>query len=150
MYYAQINQDRIAYAVTETAGQIDAPDMIQLESFDTSVIGKRHTEQGAWEDVPTPPAPEPEWTWYIDLGPFYDRFGATKMAVLTSADTGVKAILADLNIRKWVDLKRPDVAQAMAYVGSVVPIVDAGLQDHILNTPVTDLENRALRKLYFS
>ena len=150
MHYAQINQDRIAYAVTEAAGQIDAPDMIALASFDTSVIGKRYTEQGDWEDVPAPPAPAPEWTWYIDLGPFYDRFGTTKMAVLTSTDAGVKAILADLNIRKWVDLKRADVAQALAYVGSVVPSVDAALQAGILNTPVADLENRALRKLYFS
>lgn len=97
-----------------------------------------------------PPAPEPEWAWYIDIGPFYDRFGATKMAVLTSTDDGVKAILADLNIRKWVDLKRADVAQALAYVGSVVPSVDAALQDAILNTPVVDIENLALRKMYFS
>lgn len=105
---------------------------------------------GNYRTLPEPPAPEPEWTWYIDLGPFYDRFGAAKMAVLTTTDAGVKAILADLNIRKWVDLKRADVAQALTYVGSVVPSVDAALQGHILNTPVADLENRALRKLYFS
>lgn len=150
MYYAQITSDRIAFAVTETMGQIDAPDMIALESFDTSVIGKRYTEQGAWEDVPVPPAPPAEWEWFIDIGPFYDRFGSAKMAVLTSPDAGLKAILADLSIRKWVDLKRSDVAQALAYVGSVVPSVDAALQVGILNTPVADLENRALRKLYFS
>ena len=100
-----------------------------------------------------PPAPEPtpsEWAWYIDIGPFYDRFGAAKMAVLTSPDAGLKAILADLNIRKWVDLQRADVAQALAYVGSVVPSVTPEVQGTILNTPVAKIENLALRKLYFS
>lgn len=100
---------------------------------------------------PTPPPLEPPvWEWYIDIGPFYDRFGAAKMVVLTSADAGLKAILADLNIRKWVDLKRSDVVQALAYVGSVVPSVTPALQDAILNTPVAEIENLALRKLYFS
>ena len=102
---------------------------------------------------PAPPAPPPEpppvWEWFIDLGPFYDRFGATKMAVLTCTDAGVKAIIADLNIRKWVDLQRADVATGLAYVGSKVPSVDAALQTAILTTPVALEENLALRKLYF-
>ena len=149
MYYAQINQDRIAYAVTETAGEISQPDMIPLASFDTSVIGKKWNN-GVWEDVPTPPAPPPAYEWFIDIGPFYDRFGAAKMDVLLSTDAGLKAILADLNIRKWVDLKRADVAQALAYVGSVVPSVTPALQSAVVNTPVADAENLALRTLYFS
>lgn len=102
------------------------------------------------EEPPAPPEQAPEWQWFIDIGPFYDRFGAAKMAVLTNPDAGLKAILADLNIRKWVDLKRADVAQALAYVGSVVPAVDAAMQTAILNTPVADIENLALRKVYFS
>lgn len=106
--------------------------------------------QGNYRQVAEVPALAPIWEWYMDIGPFYDRFGAAKMAVLTSTDAGVKAIIADLNIRKWVDLKRPDVAQALAYVGSVVPAVTPALQDSILNTPVADVENLALRKLYFS
>lgn len=106
--------------------------------------------QGNYRAVVEPPPPPPVWQWYIDIGPFYDRFGAAKMAVLTSPDAGVKAILADLNIRKWVDLKRADVGQALAYVGSVVPSVTATLQDAILNTPVADIENLALRRLYFN
>ena len=101
-------------------------------------------------EVEPPVIVPPVWEWYIDLGPFYDRFGSTKMAVLTSADAGVKAIIADLNIRKWVDLKRTDVAQALAYVGSIIPAVTPAVQSSILNTPVQSEENLALRKLYFS
>lgn len=100
-----------------------------------------------------PPAPVPEppvYSTYIDLGPFYDRFKSAKLAVLTSNDPGVKAIIADLNIRKWVDLVRPDVASALQYVGTQVPALTAELQTEILTTPVQDHENLALRKLYFS
>lgn len=100
---------------------------------------------------PAPPTPtEPEWAWYMDIGPFFDRFGAAKMAVLTSADVGVQAIIKDVQIRKWLDLKLPEVAQSLAYVGSKVPAVDVALQSSILTTPVADAENLALRKLYFS
>ena len=87
--------------------------------------------------------------WLIDVGPFYDRFGAVKMAVLTSTDAGVKAILQDVGIRKWIDLQRADVASSLVYIGSVVPTLTAPLQTSILTTPVTTEENRALKKLYF-
>jgi len=90
------------------------------------------------------------WTWLIDIGPFYDRFGSTKIAVLTSTDPILRAILQDLNIRKWVDLKRVDVAEALAYTGSVVGAVTNELITSILTTPLTINENAALRKLYFA
>lgn len=96
-----------------------------------------------------PPAPIDPCEWLIDTGAFYDRFGAAKMAVLTSQDVGVKAIITDVAIRKWIDLQRADVAQSLAYIGSVVPSVDATLQASILTTPVSAVENLALRKLYF-
>ena len=88
--------------------------------------------------------------WFIDIGPFYDRFGAAKMAVLTSTDVGVKAIMTDVQIRKWIDLQRADVASSLAYIGSVVAALTPAIQTAILTTPVTAEENLALRKLYFS
>ena len=107
---------------------------------------------GAWRVVPDTPVPAPvnPTEWLIDIGAFFDRFGAAKMAVLTSADAGVRAILADLQVRKWIDLKRPDVGQGLQYVGSVVPAVTAELQASILNDPVTDSESLASRKVYFA
>lgn len=110
----------------------------------------------AWvlrEYVAPPPMPAPPaapYAWLIDVGPFFDRFGSAKMAVLTSADAGVRGILADLQPRKWIDLKRVDVAEGLAYVGSKVASVTPELQESILSLPVTDAENLALRKLYFS
>lgn len=94
--------------------------------------------------------PEDPCLWLIDIGPFFDRFGAVKMPVLTSTDAGVKAILADTQVRKWIDLKRTDVAQSIAYIASVVPSLTTELQDSILNTPVSLEENLALRRIFFS
>ena len=107
---------------------------------------------GRWRVVEVPPeVPEPPiWLWYIDIGPFFDRFGPAKMAVLTSADPGVKAILSDTQIRKWVALNATEVAQSIDYIRSKVPAVTQALRDAILFTPVKPEENLALRKLYFS
>ena len=104
--------------------------------------------------APTPTTPEPQpvpvWEWLIDIGPFFDRFSAAKMAVLTSSDVGVQAIIKDTQVRKWLDLKLPEIASAVAYIGTKVPAVTPELQQSILNTPVEEKENLALRKLYFS
>lgn len=88
--------------------------------------------------------------WFIDIGPFMDRFVTAKMAVLTSADVNVKAIIQDMMARKWIDLQRADVATSLGYIGSVVAALTPALQTAILTAPVSAEENRALRKLYFS
>lgn len=92
----------------------------------------------------------PPYEWFIDIGPFFDRFKEFKMPVLTSPDPVVLAILKDTQIRKWVDLKRPDVAQSLAYIGTKIAGFTAAAQNEIVNTPVTLEENLALRKQYFS
>ena len=111
-----------------------------------------HYPEGNYRLVPDAPdqVPAQPWEWYIDIGSFFDRFGAAKMAVLTSSDTGVQAILKDTQVRQWIDLKHPDVASSIAYIGTKVPALTAELQSAIFNTPVAETENLALRKLYFS
>ena len=130
-----------------------------IECIDTPVERALGVGVGwGWDDsgfvAPTPTAPEPQpapvWEWLIDIGPFFDRFGAAKMAVLTSSDAGVQAIIKDTQVRKWLDLKLPEIASAVAYVGTKVPGVTPELQQSILNTVVEEKENLALRKLYFS
>ena len=150
-YYAQLNDDGVVVSVSQLSGIVDAPDMVALQTYDTTLMGKRYdADAGIFEDVaPPPPAPNPT-EWLIDVGPFFDRFGAAKMAVLTSTDAGVKAILADTQVRKWIDLQRADVAQSVAYIGTVVSAVTPALQTAILTTPVTPEENLALRKQFFS
>ena len=111
-----------------------------------------HYSEGNYRQVPNTfdQVPVPVWEWLIDIGPFFDRFGAAKMAVLTSSDAGVQAILKDTQVRQWIDLKHPDVASSIAYIGTKVPALTAELQSAILNRPVAETENLALRKVYFS
>lgn len=147
MYYAQITNG-VVTAVSELAGEINAANMVQIDGLDPSLLGKAY-EAGEFVDVVQPVVADP-CEWLIDKGPFFDRFGAAKMDVLTSADATVKAILVDIGARHWIDLKRADVASSLAYVGTKVPAVDATLQAAILTTPVAAADNLALRKMFFS
>lgn len=99
---------------------------------------------------PAPPATPPVYEWYIDVGPFFDRFGTSKTAVLTSTDVGVQALVKDASVRHWIDLKRTDLPTGLAYIGSVIPGVNSTLRDQILNTPVSPSEQLCLVKKYFS
>jgi len=47
MYYAQINQNGICFAVTQTAGEIIAEDMIEVPSFDQDKLFRKY-ENGSW------------------------------------------------------------------------------------------------------
>jgi len=101
-----------------------------------------------------PPAPVQTYdtTWLLDVGAFFDRFGAVKMAILTSTDTTVKAIVTDAMSRKWIDLKRTDLAQALNSLVGLLSAqgMTAALRDSIINTPAAPNEQLALIKLYFS
>lgn len=121
------------------------------------IASEEYAEQhfpGKWrlsENQPQPePTPAPVWEWYIDIGPFFDRFGAAKMPVLTSADVGVQAIIKDTQVRKWLDLRLPEIEQSVQYIASKVPELTAELQAQIVNTKPAEHENLALRKMYFS
>ena len=39
MYYAQIDDNNVVYAVTQTAEPVNQSDMIQIESFNISLLG---------------------------------------------------------------------------------------------------------------
>lgn len=99
--------------------------------------------------APPPEAPPPVWEHYIDIGPFFDRFGVAKMQVLLSTDPMVQAILRDVQVRKWVDLTREDVATALAYISSIIPALTPEIIANVIHLPVEDAENMALRKQYF-
>ena len=150
-YYAQLSSDNVVIAVTQTSGPLPpSQQLVEIEELRGELCGQRYdAAKGKFEPVEST-APAPAWEWLIDIGPFFDRYGAAKMAVLTSADAGVQAILKDTQIRKWLDLKLPEMAQSVAYVGTKVPAVTVELQAAILTTPVAPSENLALRKLYFS
>ena len=146
-YYAQITEDGICTAVSELRDEANAPHLVPINALSAAPLGRRW-DGSAWHDVPVPPVANPT-EWLMDVGPFFDRFGAAKMPVLASQDTTVRALVTDLQVRKWIDLKRPDVAQGIDLLISkslVAPAAKAA----ILTTPVDALENLALRKNYFA
>jgi hypothetical protein len=126
---------------------------IQFEEIPDNVEAGWALVEGEWvEPPPKPPVEEaPSKTkWLIDVGPFFDRFGAAKMAVLASTHNTVKAIVQDVMVRKWIDLQRQDVGQGIdALIALGVPGVTAELKNYILTTPVTAEENLAVRTTYF-
>jgi len=63
-YYAQINDDQICFAITQTAGLITQTNMIPVASYDTSLLGKIRTN-GEWLDPPPIP-PGPSYTAFWD------------------------------------------------------------------------------------
>lgn len=112
MYYAQINDDNVVFAITETSAPVSAPDMIEIESFDTSLIGC--TYSNGQFITPAPP-PEPR---HITVGAFYDRFGAAKWEILASTDPLVQAIVRDASVRKFIDLDRHDLLTGLQMIQS--------------------------------
>ena len=112
MYYAQINDDNVVFAITETSAPVSAPDMIEIESFDTSLLGCTYSNG---QFIPPPPPPAQR---HISVGAFFDRFGAAKWEVLSSTDPLVQAMVRDASVRTFIDLDRPDLLQGLQLVQS--------------------------------
>lgn len=55
-YYAQITDDGICCGVSQLSGIVNADNMIELESYDLSVMGMKWTGN-AWIEDPNPPEP---------------------------------------------------------------------------------------------
>lgn len=120
---------------------------------DSTVVGPGYTYNGTTFEAPTPAA-DP-YQWLIDIGPFFDRFDhftpGTKIAVLSSTDVVVQAIVKDVQSRKWVTLTRADVAAAIdVLISKGISGVNSTLKTYIISTPAAADENLALRKVYFS
>jgi len=105
-----------------------------------------YIELGAAPAAPSAPA-DPTAS-LIDVGPFFDRFGLAKLAVLACEHRTVEAIVRDTTVRKWIDLARPDVVQALDALVAYVPEVTAEIRANVLRVPVAPAENLALRTAY--
>lgn len=58
------------------------------------------------------PVPEEDpRIWWLDVGPFYDRFGTDAVAIASSDHGACKAVQTLTGVRKYIDLKDPRIAQ---------------------------------------
>lgn len=55
-YYAQIDDDGICCGVSQLSGEVEHDNMIRLESYDMSLMGKLWTGT-EWVENPNPPEP---------------------------------------------------------------------------------------------
>ena len=111
-YYAQIDGAGIVIAITQMSAQVDAPNLIAVEGLDSGLMGQRYSVQtGEFEPVPVPPAEPDPRLWWMDVGPFYDRFGADVVAIAASDNGACKAVQTLTGVRKYVDLKDPRIGQ---------------------------------------
>lgn len=80
-YYAQLD-DNICVGVSDLSGPVEADNMIQLESYDTSVQGKLWTGS-EWVENPNPPEP-PEPSTEPTMSDLSDKMDAQQSLQLAS------------------------------------------------------------------
>ena len=94
--------------------------------------------------------PQEDTTYYVDVGPFFDRFEAAQLTVLKNRDPDLVAFIESCRTRKWIFTKHPFVAMGVdRCIALGIPGVDAAMKDRIMNKPARWSEQSALIKLYF-
>ena len=151
-YYAQIDDGGIVTSVTQMAEAIEAPNLIAIQELDAGLMGQRHNDQtGEFEPVPVPPAEPDPRIWWMDVGPFYDRFGADAIAIAASDNGACKAVQTLTGVRKYVDLKDPRIGQMIdMLIATAQPAAQPWApgsgpmtvekKEAILTTPTTEYE----------
>lgn len=144
-YYAQLNGNQVAVAVTETHSPINAPHMIELESYDLSIIGKKYNHgDHVFEDLPAAPS-TPEVRHITRLA-FLNRFSDGEAIAIDLASIGatvqaasMRRYMSKVNSAHYIDLERTDTragVQALETAG----LLAAGRAAEILDTPIQPSE----------
>ena len=92
-------------------------------------------------DVEPEPTPVDPALWRIDVGSFFDRFGEAKLAILSSDNTVVKAMIMDASVRKYISLveRKDELTQMLGLLQTLVPGISLDVAA-ILETEPTDAE----------
>lgn len=107
--------------------------------------------EGTYRAVPEPPAEPDPRLWWLDVGPFYDRFGADAIAIAAGDNGACKAVQTLTGVRKYVDLKDPRIGQMIdMLIATAQPAAQPWApgsgpmtvekKEAILTTPTTEYE----------
>jgi hypothetical protein len=127
MNYAQLNNQNIVVAVTGTSGEVDAPNMVLIDSFNTSILGCEY-KNGEFVKPPAPPEIR-----HITVGAFFDRLGDQKWPVLADTNASVQALIKDASVRAYINLDDPQVLTGLQMVQSAGHSIDP---EAIINAPI--------------
>ena len=140
-FYAQVNAGFIVLGVTQVAAEINAPDLVPIESLDTALIGQRwNPEAQAFEPGPPPVQPTGR---LISNKAFMSRFTDDEAIDIDLASIGatreaaaVRRYLSKVNAAQHIDLiddETRDGVQALEAAGLLQPgralvILDAPIE----------------------
>lgn len=98
-YYATINDQSICDVISQLNDEVIADNMIEVETYDTSILGKMWTGS-EWVDNPNPPVIEPEPVTNEEIKAKMDQLEQQNVAIMmgmvdvfaavTSADGGAE------------------------------------------------------------
>ena len=140
-FYAQVNAGFIVLGVTQVAAEINAPDLVPIESLDTALIGQRwNAETQAFEPGPPPELPTGR---LVSNKAFLSRFTDAEAIDIDLASIGatreaatVRRYLSKVNAAQNIDLADDETrtgVQALEAAGLLQPgralaILDAPIQ----------------------
>ena len=92
-------------------------------------------------DVEEQPVAVAPILWRIDVGSFFDRFGDAKLAILSSENAVVKAMIMDATVRKYIALieRKDELTQMLGLLQTLVPGISLDVAA-ILETTPTEAE----------
>ena len=143
-FYAQVNAGFIVLGVTQVAAEINAPDLVPIESLDTALIGQRwNAETQAFEPGPPPELPTGR---LVSNKAFLSRFTDDEAIDIDLASIGatreaaaVRRYLSKVNAAKHIDLADDETrngVQALEAAGLLKP----GRALAILDAPIDPRE----------
>lgn len=77
--------------------------------------------------------------YWIDVGPFFDRFGAKALDITGSTDPQVQGLITLLLPRKYVDLKRQDLPSMLDLLVAK-GLINSTDKANVLNPQTTEYE----------
>ena len=140
-FYAQVNAGFIVLGVTQVAAEINAPDLVPIESLDTALIGQRwNAETQAFEPGPPPELPTGR---LVSNKAFLSRFTDDEAIDIDLASMGatreaaaVRRYLSKVNAAQHIDLADDETrtgvqaleAGGLLQPGRALAILDAPIE----------------------
>ena len=143
-FYAQVNAGFIVLGVTQVAAEINAPDLVPIESLDTALIGQRwNAETQAFEPGPPPELPTGR---LVSNKAFLSRFTDDEAIDIDLASIGatreaaaVRRYLSKVNAAQHIDLA-DDETRTGVHALEAAGLLQPGRALVILDAPIEPKE----------